>query len=43
MGFKMWVRAGLISGYVYEIDLYTEKKSNVEEVLRENVVFNLTK
>ena len=26
----MWVRAGLISDYVYEVDLYTGKKPNVE-------------
>ena len=28
-GFKMWVRASLISRYVYEVDLYTRKKPNV--------------
>ena len=39
----MWVRAGSISSYVYEPDLYTGKKPNVEEELGENMVFNLTK
>ena len=42
-GFKMWVRAGSISGYVYEVDLYPGKNPNVEEGLEENIVFNLTK
>ena len=39
----MWVRAGSISGYEYEVDLYTGKKPNVEEELGENVVLNLIK
>jgi hypothetical protein len=41
-GFKMWCRCDSTTGYLYECDLYTGKKTNVEYGLGEGVVQMLT-
>ncbi len=43
-GFKFWIRAASLSGYVYELDLYLGKKTFTPELLLgEGVVLKLTK
>ena len=42
-GFNMWCQCDSKSGYLFEFDLYTEKKDgNIEFRLGENVVLQLT-
>ena len=41
-GFKMWMRCGSISGYTYQMDMYTGKKTRAEVGLGENVVLDLS-
>ncbi|XP_060803721.1 piggyBac transposable element-derived protein 3-like [Amyelois transitella] len=41
-GFKMWCRAESSTGYLYQFDLYTGKKTNTEVGLGESVVLNLS-
>lgn len=42
-GFKMWCRCDSKSGYLYQFDLYTGKKTDTEHGLGETVVIMLTK
>ena len=42
-GFKFWLRCDAITGYIYEIDIYTEQKDAPELGLGQNVVLDLTK
>lgn len=41
-GFKMWCRCDSSTGYLFEFDLYTGRKTNAEVGLGESVVLNLT-
>nr|XP_033799977.1 piggyBac transposable element-derived protein 4-like [Geotrypetes seraphini] len=42
-GFKMWCRCDSKTGYLYQFDLYTGKKTDTEHGLGEGVVLMLTK
>lgn len=41
-GFKMWCRAESSTGYLFEFDLYTGKKTKTEVGLGESVILSLT-
>ena len=41
-GFKLWCRCDAVSGYLYQFDLYTGRKTDTEYGLGEGVVIMLT-
>jgi len=42
-GFKLWCRCDAVSGYLYQFDMYTGRKTDTEHGLAESVVIMLTK